>query len=187
MVVLLTFTLFFQFPFFKALLKRLIISFASIKDAALACEMIALKRNRSGQHYASTVSITLHPHPLLWSNTRRLRFVIKRGAGQMEDRVAPSLHVDGPAHVIVSCAFSSVIMTYRAVQISSTLRPNANNVYSITTSLLFTPSKGLNGKYWDWCGSLYSLTLPNITSLAFFVVIGNWCSLSKACVNPKSN
>lgn len=65
----------------------------------------------------------------------------------MEDRVAPSLHVDGPAHVIVSCAFSSGIMTFRAVHISSTLPPNTNNVYSITTSLLFTPSKGLNGKY----------------------------------------
>lgn len=86
-----------------------------------------------------------------------------------------------------SRAFSSGIMTFRAVHISSTLPPNANNVYSITTSLLFTPSKGLNGKYWDWCSSLYSLTLPNITSLAFFVIIGSWCSLSKACVNPKSN
>lgn len=62
----------------------------------------------------------------------------------MEDRVAPSLHVDGPARVIVPCASSSVIKTFRTLQISATLRPNVNNIYSTTTLLLFTLSEGLN-------------------------------------------
>lgn len=65
----------------------------------------------------------------------------------MEDRVAPSLHVDGPAHVIIPCALWGTMRTYRTVHIPSTLRPNANNIYSITVSLLFTSFKGTDGKY----------------------------------------
>lgn len=60
----------------------------------------------------------------------------------MEDRVAPSLHFDGPAHVIGPCALASGMKSYRTVQ-----SLNANYIYSIITSLLFTPSKVTNGKY----------------------------------------
>lgn len=34
----------------------------------------------------------IYPHPLQPRNTRRHRFVIRGGAGQMGDRIAPSLH-----------------------------------------------------------------------------------------------
>lgn len=59
----------------------------------------------------------------------------------MEDRVAPSLHVDGPARVIVPCALSGVMKSYRTVQISSTLQTNANNIYSITTYCCSPPQR----------------------------------------------
>lgn len=49
----------------------------------------------------------IHPHPLRPRNTRRHRFVIRGGAGQMGDRIAPSLHESWWSYAVVFAATRS--------------------------------------------------------------------------------